>query len=222
VFQKWDWTYTRENKKKKKKMEMQQMMEFFRKELRADREYFMKRMEANRKKDKEEMEAIKARTATMREKLGASHMEMVSAFKPEIEEETMAYQEIEAHPEEEKEPTSVYRKPEVAQKQEVPVEDTEVMPVGEPKKKRRRHRKLAMERGCQEPKDMKRINGGPQEKLAAARKGTTHREKVTRHMKVTDRKVARQIMENDKDVRPSKNCPAQENCQQEKLHHGRD
>jgi hypothetical protein len=38
-------------------MEMQQMMEFFWKQLRADREYFMARIEANKKKDKEEMEA---------------------------------------------------------------------------------------------------------------------------------------------------------------------
>jgi hypothetical protein len=75
--------------------------------------------------------------------------------------ETMAYQDMEAHPEEEKEPTSVYRKPEVAQKQEVPVEDAEVMPVGEPKKKRRRDRKLDAECRRQEPKNTKRINGGP-------------------------------------------------------------
>jgi hypothetical protein len=40
-----------------------------------------------------ETEAIKARTAAMREIIGASHMEMVSAPKPEIDEETMACRE---------------------------------------------------------------------------------------------------------------------------------
>jgi hypothetical protein len=43
----------------------------------------------------------------------------------------------------EKKPTSLDRKPEAAQKEEVPKVDAEVVPVGEPKKKRRRDRKLA-------------------------------------------------------------------------------
>jgi hypothetical protein len=46
---------------------------------------------------------------------------------------------------EEKGPTSVDRKPEAAQQEEVPLQDAEVMPVGEPKKKRRRDRKMAGE-----------------------------------------------------------------------------
>jgi hypothetical protein len=49
--------------------------------------------------------------------------------------ETMACQEMEAHQEED-EPSSVDRKPEVAER-EVPVEDAEVMLVGEPKKRHR-------------------------------------------------------------------------------------
>jgi hypothetical protein len=51
----------------------------------------------------------------------------------------MACQEMEARLEEE-EPASVDMKPEVAQDEKVPIEDTTVMAVGEPKKKRRRDR----------------------------------------------------------------------------------
>jgi hypothetical protein len=48
--------------------------------------------------------------------MGTSHMGMVSTFKPEIEEETMACRETtEARLEEEK-PTSVDMKPEAAEK----------------------------------------------------------------------------------------------------------
>jgi hypothetical protein len=50
--------------------------------------------------------------------------------------ETTACQEMEARPEE-KEPTSPDRKPEAAQKEEVPAENAEVIPVGEPRKKER-------------------------------------------------------------------------------------
>jgi hypothetical protein len=68
----------------------------------------------------------------------------------------------------------------VAQQQEVPIEDAEVMPVEEPKKKRRRDRQLATECRHQEPKDMIRINGGPPKELAVARRGTTRCVKVAR------------------------------------------
>jgi hypothetical protein len=65
------------------------------------------------------------------------------------------------------------------------------MPVGEPKKKMRRDRKLAAERRRQKPKDLTRENYETQKKLAVARRGTIRREKVTWHTKVTDRKVSR-------------------------------
>jgi hypothetical protein len=100
--------------------------------------------------------------------MGASHMEMVSAFKPEIEEETMA---------------SVDTKPEVAQ-QEVPIEEAEVMPVGEPKKKRRR------DRNQRNMKNSTWENCGPQKKLAVARRGMSRRGKVTQHTKETDKKMS--------------------------------
>jgi hypothetical protein len=51
--------------------------------------------------------------------------------------ETMACQGMEACLEEEK-PTSLDRKSEAAEERQVAEEDPEVMPVGEPRKKRRR------------------------------------------------------------------------------------
>jgi hypothetical protein len=91
-----------------------------------------------------ETRAIEARTEAMRQTMDAKHEEMVTEFKPEMDMETIACQEMEPRPEEE-EPTSVDRKSEVAKQREVPVENAEIMPVGEPKKKRRRARKLAAE-----------------------------------------------------------------------------
>jgi hypothetical protein len=132
------------------------------------------------------IEGIKARTEAMRRKIGSSHMEMVSAFKPEIEEEMMACREsMEACPEKQ-ELTSVDTKPEVAQQEEVPVEDAEVMPVGEPKKKRRRDRKLATERCHQEP------NCAPQKKLDVTRRGTSHCATAVRQKdKRSDKRMSR-------------------------------
>jgi hypothetical protein len=100
--------------------------------------------------------------------------------------ETMAYQEMEACLEE-KEPTSVYRKPKVAQQREVPENDAEVMLVREPKKKRRRDRKLAAER-CRQIRE--RTQDGCQRRLAAAHKGTSHRAEVARKMQA-DKKMPR-------------------------------
>jgi hypothetical protein len=82
--------------------------------------------------------------------------------------------------------TSVERKPEAAQEDEVPVDDAEVMPVGEPKKKRRRDRKLAAERRRQKPKTSTLENCGPPKELAVARRGTIRRAKVARKTQ-TDR-----------------------------------
>jgi hypothetical protein len=55
---------------------------------------------------------------------------MVAEVKPEMDVKTMVCQELEARPEEK--PTPADTKPEVTQKQEVPVQDSTVMPVGEP------------------------------------------------------------------------------------------
>jgi hypothetical protein len=53
--------------------------------------------------------------------------------------ETLACQEMETRQEEEK-PTSLDRKPEAAEEGQIPEENAEVIPVGEPRKKRRRDR----------------------------------------------------------------------------------
>jgi outer membrane biosynthesis protein TonB len=149
-------------------MDSQELMELLRKEIRA----YQAKMDADGKTDKEEMlkkmrawgekleeetratlsetEAIKARTRAIRESMGTSHKEMVAETKPEMDAETMACQEMEAH-QEEKKPTSSDRKPEAAQKTEVPAENATVMPVREPKKERRRDRKLAAEHRRQKP-----------------------------------------------------------------------
>jgi hypothetical protein len=132
-------------------MEMQQIMEL------------LKKMEANRKTDKEEMEAkrradkedfmarMDANMKAWQEKADADTKawgEEIRSMRFETTNtrtETMACQEVEAR-QEEKEPSSVDMKPEVGEQREVPVEDAELMPVGEPKKKRRRDRKLVAER----------------------------------------------------------------------------
>jgi hypothetical protein len=122
------------------------------------------------------IEQIKARTEAMQRKIGSSHMEIVSAFKPKIEKVTMACQEMETRQEEK--PTSLDRKPEAAQ-EEVPIEEAKVMPVGEPKKKRRRDRKMAMQHHRQKPETLTRENCRPQKRLPIARTETNHRVEVT-------------------------------------------
>ena len=111
-------------------MESQQMMEL----LLAMRDEVRSRHQANMKAWREEM-------AAMRDK-----------WVNDNDVETTAFQEMEAR-QDEKKPTSLDRKPEAAQKEEVPKVD-EVMPVGEPKK-RRRDQKLAAERRFQKPKKIR-------------------------------------------------------------------
>jgi hypothetical protein len=96
---------------------------------------------------------------------------------------------MEAHQEEE-EPISADRKPEAAKQRQAPVDDAEVMPVGEPKKKRRRDRKLAAEHRRQKPKTSARENCGPQKRMAVARRGTTSRAKMARKTQI-DSKMSR-------------------------------
>jgi hypothetical protein len=168
-------------------MEIEKLFECLLAKMETDKE----EMKADRKTDKEDfMARLDANMKAWQEKADTD----MKAWEEEIHSmrfettntrsETMACQEMEAHPEEEKEPTSVYRKPEVAQQREVPVEDAEEMPVGESKKKRRRDRKLAAERRHQEP------NCAPQKKLAAARRGTRHCAEVAQKMQ-TDKKMPR-------------------------------
>jgi hypothetical protein len=98
-----------------------------------------KEMDANQAKADAKWKAWRKRMAVSREKMNASLKEMVAEIKPEMEIETTACEEMEAHLEEE-EPALVDMKTEVAQDEKVPVGDAIVMPVEEPKKKRRRDR----------------------------------------------------------------------------------
>jgi hypothetical protein len=157
-------------------------------------------MEANREIDLEERKAeqrdmkemIKMMAARL-EKTDASHKEILAETKPERDMETMACREMtEARLEEEK-PTTVNRKPEAAEQREVPVEDAEVMPVGEPKKKRRMVQKLAAECCCQMNQWTQYQHGCQRKGLAVARRRTSHHAKVAktgRKSKETDRMMS--------------------------------
>jgi hypothetical protein len=97
----------------------------------ADKEEMKAVIKAWREKIAAEMEAIKARTRAIQENMGTSHKEMVAVIEPGRNMETIACQEMEAHPEEEK-LASVDMKPEAAEQREVPIQDATVMPVREP------------------------------------------------------------------------------------------
>jgi hypothetical protein len=80
--------------------------------------------------------------------MDTSHKEIMAEIKPGRNMETIACQEMEAHPEEEK-PASVDMEPEAAEQQEeVPVEDATVMPVVETEEESSNTRKETM--SCQE------------------------------------------------------------------------
>jgi hypothetical protein len=87
----------------------------------------------------------------------------------------------------EENPTSLDMKPDVAKDGEVSVEDAEVMPVGEPKKKRRKDRKLAAESSRQMNEW---TQDGYWKGLTVARRGTSHRVKVAWQTKETSRKMS--------------------------------
>jgi t-SNARE complex subunit (syntaxin) len=128
-------------------MKMEQLSEML-KEMEAKRKKDMQEMEANRKADKDFMAKLNAYQA----KMEASHKKLLSIMEadrqaerrePEEKMTSITRKQMMACPEktearlEEEEPTSLDRKPETAE-QEVPLEDTEVMLIGEPKRKRRR------------------------------------------------------------------------------------
>jgi hypothetical protein len=145
-------------------------------------------MSADMKARLEEIAALTDKIWAARQEMrNVSHKEAAAVIEPETEVNMMACQGMEAHQEEEK-PASLDTKPEAAQQEEVPVEDAEVIPVGEPKKKRRRDRKLAAEHRHQKTNTSTRENCGPQERLDIARRGTSHRAKVARKTP-TDRKM---------------------------------
>jgi hypothetical protein len=126
--------------RKKDKEDFMAKLDFYQAKTEAGHKELLSRLEDDRQAEPRE------RKEMMMKMMDTSHKEMVAENKPERDMETMACRETTEARLEEKEPTSVEAKPEVAQQQEVPVKDAEVMPVGEPKKKRRRDRKLTAER----------------------------------------------------------------------------
>jgi hypothetical protein len=147
---------------------------------RVQMQEFMKTLQAYQAKTDAVLPAIQL-TQTSRK-------ETTAVIKPN-EVETMACQGMEARQIEEK-PASLDKKPEAAQQEEVPLDDAEVIPVREPKKKKRRDRKLAAEHRRQKTKTSPRENCGPQTRLAVTRRGTTRRAKVARKMQA-DQKMSR-------------------------------
>jgi hypothetical protein len=150
-----------------------------RKAWREEMAAMRKEMDANQAKaetrHKDFLARMDARWNAWREIMNASH------------DKTVAYQEVEARPQE-KEPTSVDTKPEAAEERQVPEENTTVMPVKEPKKKRPRDRRLAVERHHHKQKILTRENGAPQKKLAVACRKVSRRAKVARHKENTVRR----------------------------------
>jgi hypothetical protein len=124
-----------EAKKKKDKEDLMKKLDAYQEKAAADRKADKEEMKADikawREKIATETEVIKARTRAIRENMGTSHKEMVAVIEPGRNMETIACQEMEAYPEEEK-PASVDMKPEAAEQREVPVQDATVMPVIEP------------------------------------------------------------------------------------------
>jgi hypothetical protein len=130
------------------------------------------------KMEKEEMEQI---TEFML--YGTGPKDLLDRWKARQEEIAALQREAEADPKAREERVAAMRnrrKPEAAEEYEVPAEDTEVIPVGEPKKKRRRDRNLAAEHRRQKPNTSTRENCRPQERLAVTHRGRTHRATVAR------------------------------------------
>jgi hypothetical protein len=179
-------------------MDTAQVMEMMKSVL-AKMDENQAKSDAARKADKEEMlAAINANeetTTRMEANMGSLRDEVISTiknFKFNGEETTACQETVEARLETE-EPASVEATPEVAEEAEVPVQDAEVVPVGEPGKKRRDRRHLAAVRR-QKEKDQnldarRRRKGqeraqrkdGCRRNLVAARRGTTRRVQVARH-----------------------------------------
>jgi hypothetical protein len=155
-------------------MDMEKLFEHLTAKMDADRKADQEKAEADREERRVGQEKLLKEMKAWREEMAAMRNKWVN----DNHNETMACQEIEARPEEEKEPTPVNTKPEVAQQDEFPAENAEVMLVREPKKKRRRDQKLAAERRRQKPKISTQEKCGTQKRLAVARREKSHRAAV--------------------------------------------
>jgi hypothetical protein len=114
---------------------------------RAETKAWQEEMAVMRKEMDANQAKVDAEWKAWRKRMDTSHKEIMAEIKPGRDMETMAYQEMEAHPEEEK-PASVDMKPEAAEQQEVPIQDVTVMPVVEPEETTSVTRKETM--ACQE------------------------------------------------------------------------
>jgi hypothetical protein len=110
-----------------------------------------------------------------------SQKELPPLLNPKKKVKTMACQGMEARQEEK--PTSMDRKLEAAQQEEVPVEDAEVIPVGEPKKESVGTEYWPRSTAARNQK----LRHG---RIAVARRGTSRRAKVARKTPI-DRKMSR-------------------------------
>jgi hypothetical protein len=91
--------------------------------------------------------------------------------------------------------------PEVAQEQEVPLEDAVIMPVAEPRKMRRDRRNLdAVRRQKEEERNLDTRRRGKQQNLVAARRGPTRRVQVARRNFSSTKDTTREYRESRKDL----------------------
>jgi hypothetical protein len=141
-------------------------------EIRSNQAKLLATMEANWAKaethHKDFPARIDARWNAWWEIMNANHDEM------------LACQEKTEFHLEEKQLTSADTKPEAAEERQVPEENATVMPVEEPKKKRRRDRRLAAECRRHKQKISTLESCGPPKELGVARRRTTRRVKVAR------------------------------------------
>jgi hypothetical protein len=127
----------------------------------------------------QQMEQIIRMLAIIEARMDANHEKMM-AFMANVKysrEETMACQETMEARLGKEEPASEDLTPEVAHEQEVPKEDTVILPVGEPRKMRRDRYLAAVRRQKKQQKRTQRKNGCRKDLVAAGR-GTTRRAAV--------------------------------------------
>jgi hypothetical protein len=174
------------------KQDMEKIMETLKIMLANNQE----QIDANTKTMLAEMQEMKANQAKMdanlkfmRQEMNAGHKEIMAWLKDlKINgEETMTCQEKTEVRLEEEEPTSVEMKPEVAH-EEVPLEDAVVMPVGEPRKRRRDQRHLAAQRRQKKEEERTQSKNECRKDLVAARRGTTRRATVAWRKRNIERK----------------------------------
>jgi hypothetical protein len=177
----------REREKKMEERDVQLILEML-KEFKAESKAWREEMAAETRATQARMEMIKAEMKAIEERTAAMREKRLKANMNAWQDEMLACQEMDARPEEKS--TSVDRKPEAAEERQVP-ENTEIIPIGEPRKKRRKDRKLAVERHRQ-MKEQTQGKDGCRRRLAPARRGTSHGSEVARKMQA-NKKMPRRV-----------------------------